>query len=580
MLKIIKNKIDQLNYFTNILESKEIKNSLILFGLMVAVMLFEILILQNILIILNYFSQRDYNFKYLESLVIDYLSFFFNKDIALLFIFAILYLLKSLLVIYVNKKEKKYITNLRANVSNKLFSGYVSMPLIFKLRTNTSDLIKNIINEVEFFSSTVYSICVISMDVIIFLGISIFLLNYDFIISLIAISLFLIAAIVFNFFNKKKISKLGERRSYHFEKRFESIIEALSGIKDIKIFGLYDKIKNNFEYHNNQISKITYIAQFRESLSKPVFELFIVLLIFLFIFISNPNSSDFSKYIPTIGLFLAASYRIIPSLSRISNSIQRLYYNFPSISKINDDFTKFNFNEVSQKNNNLNIKFINLIEFKNVYFSYKIKPIVEDDYILRNLNFKLFKGQKVGISGKSGVGKSTFLDLFLGFYEPHKGQISIDNVNLLNCKKCWQNIVTCVPQEIFIKTDTLLNNITFGSRVADKKLLNKIIEDIELKELVDSMEQGLDTIIGEKGYKLSAGQKQRLAIGRALYFKPDVLVLDESTSSLDSYNEKNIIQKIINEKNNLTILWVSHKKEIFRNFDTNYEFKDGTLSKF
>lgn len=578
MQKLIKNKLDQLKYFTNILDIKEIRSSIVLFGLMFTVMLFEILILQSILNILNFFSQNNYNFNYLNNLVINYLNFFFNKEISILFIFALLYLIKSFLIIYVSKKEKKYLNSLRANVSNKLFSGYISMPLIFKLRVNTSDLIKNIINEVDFFTSTIYSLCVIAMDVLIFFGIAIFLLSYNFKISLVAIILFLSATILFNIFNKKKISKLGARRSFHLEKRVELIIEALSGIKDIKIFGLFDKTKENFEYHNNQVSKIAYVSQFRESLSKPFFELFIVSLIFLFILYSNTNLTNFSNYVPTIGVFLAASYRLIPSLTRISNSIQRLYYNFPSISKINDDFIKFKYNnDYKKQNENLSIKFENNCHFQNVYFSYKLKPKVEEDFILKNLNFKLIKGQKVGISGKSGIGKSTFLDLFLGFYEPYKGQISIDNINLLRCKKNWQNIITCVPQEISIKSDTLLNNITFGSKPVDKNIISKIIEDIGLKELVDSMEYGLNTIIGEKGFKLSPGQKQRLAIGRALYFNPKVLVLDESTSSLDSYNEKNILEKILIEKNNITILWVSHKKELFKKFDENYELKDGGL---
>jgi ABC-type bacteriocin/lantibiotic exporter with double-glycine peptidase domain len=358
------------------------------------------------------------------------------------------------------------------------------------------------------------------------------------------------------------------------------IIEALSGLKDLKLFGVIEKIKKNFNFHNNQISRIGYFTNFRNSITKPFFELFVVLLIFLFVLYANLNSENVSNYLPLIGVFLFASYRLIPSLSRIISSIQRIQLNFSSVVKISNDFIKFkNLDKPTFSNyKDIKFKFIKNIEFKNIWFSYKESPRFKNDFIIRNLNFKIEKGEKIGICGESGSGKSTFLDLFLGLYQPHKGKITLDNLDFNKNRNNWQHVVSCVPQEIFIKNDSLINNISFDNSIQDRKFLNDIIDKAGLRQLVESMDNGLDTLVGDKGFKLSSGQKQRVAIARALYFKPQVLVLDESTSSLDTYNESIIIKEIISNKNNFTLLWVSHNKQIFKKFKKCYELKNGTLN--
>ena len=143
------------------------------------------------------------------------------------------------------------------------------------------------------------------------------------------------------------------------------------------------RLKNNFEFHNNQISKINYTANFRNSLSKPFFELFIVVLVFLFVFYTNLNSNNVSNFVPTIGIFLVASYRLIPSLSRTVSSLQRIQFNFPSTTRINNDFVKFK--NLVDNNNEKNSKKFNLkksIRFEDVSFSYKIDPKNHRDFIL------------------------------------------------------------------------------------------------------------------------------------------------------------------------------------------------------
>jgi len=580
-MQIFKKKSSYFYCIINILDKKEIHGSIYLFFLMFIYMLSEIFILNYILNILNYFSGNKFTLNLIEKIFAKHFLFFFNFETFLLISFAFFFFFLSLFFFFVKKNEIRFLTNLRANISNKLFKGYINMPLIFKMRSSTFDLVKNITNEVDFFIGTIYSFCIIAMEFLTLIGISIFLLTHSFKVSLIAILLFIIAVILFNIINKKKLSNISEQRSFHLEKRMQFIIEGLNSLKDIKLFGTFNETKKNFEFHNNRLSKISYISNYRNSISKPFFELYVVFLIFLFVIYANLNVNNVKNFIPTIGVFLFASYRLIPSLARFVSSLQLVQLNSTSAIKLYNDFKKVeNYNSlVMQNKNDYVLNFKKNIEFKNVSFSYKEKSKLDCDLILKNLFLDIKKGERVGITGISGAGKSTFLDLFLGFYDPMIGEINIDNHNILKIKNHWQSIISCVPQEIFIKNDSFLNNISFGNKVEDEKFLKEIVVRVGLEKLLNSMESGLNTLIGDGGYKLSPGQKQRIAIARALYFKPQVIVLDESTSSLDTYNETNIIEEIIASKNNYTVLWVSHKKEIFKKFDKCYELKNGSFVK-
>ncbi len=209
------------------------------------------------------------------------------------------------------------------------------------------------------------------------------------------------------------------------------------------------------------------------------------------------------------------------------------------------------------------------ILYKNVTFSYGSK------IILKNLNLSIFKNQITLIKGASGVGKTTMLDLLIGLYKVKEGQIIINkkNINDINLLKWRQNKIGYVPQDSELFEGTLLENITLNRKNISAKDAHDAAIKSGLKEIVENQDS-LNMIIEEKGGNLSGGQRQRISIARALIKKPEILILDEITSSLDEANMKIICNLIVKLKNDTTILLISHEKELDFIADKIYQLEE------
>ena len=279
----------------------------------------------------------------------------------------------------------------------------------------------------------------------------------------------------------------------------------------------------------------------------------------LYILISktyNLNSNLFA----TLGFFVAAVLRIIPSLNRVINSIQTLKFNRASVETIYNEIISIKDNvEVEEKQINTFKK----IKFENVDFSYERKKII------RNLNFTINKGDKVGILGESGSGKSTTVDLITGQLHPEKGKIYIDNFNLVNVKKSFLKQIGYVTQKPFFLNDSVKKNIALGlnENEIDDSRIKEVLKIVELDNFIFNLKYGVNTIIGQQGGKFSGGQAQRLALARALYNNPDLIILDESTSALDTDIENKIIETLFKNLDKKTIIMISHNKSTLKYCD-------------
>jgi ATP-binding cassette, subfamily B, bacterial PglK len=572
--------IELLYYLRNILNYKQKKSAAILLILMVVGMILEIFLLKNLLILLNFLTNPNTEIPEIILKIGEIFST--NKNtILVLLLFIATFLTKTLISILVRWKESKFIFSLKAQISEKLFFGYIKLPFIFHQRTNTAKILKNIIFEVDQFSVLIFATSTFLLELMVLMGISFYLFSFDFNISFFCILAFIIFGYFFNLFNKKKLKTMSIERLKHQDGRIKSIMEGLAGMREIKLWAKENDIIKNFSLHNDSIARISTSTTLRNALSKPSFEIFMLffLSIFLLYFISNNLLT--ASVIPIFGIYLAAAYRLVPSISQIVQSIQTIQFTLKCAKNLSDDIEQFNKNEKDRNKSNKPISFQKILEIENLNFAYKSDDHSTDNHVLKNVNLKIKKGDLVGIQGESGSGKSTFIDLFIGLHELHSGQILIDGKNIKENLKKWQSLIGCVPQEVFILDDTLKKNIAFGipeHEISDEKI-EKCIEFSNLKNFLLSLDKKTNTIIGEKGSRLSGGQKQRIGIARAMYNNPEILIFDEATSSLDVETESKIISEINSFKRKKTVIIVSHNKEILKKCDYIFEIKNRKLEK-
>jgi len=290
-------------------------------------------------------------------------------------------------------------------------------------------------------------------------------------------------------------------------------------------------------------------------LTKNALEFLGLLVLILVIFVSLIADIDKIETVKLISVFGFALFRMLPIINKMFMSLQALTagsVNFLSyINIINDN------SFIDETNNNSRSSQVNFenIELKNIYVSYEKK-------ILDFSEFKIKKGDFIGIKGVTGTGKSTFLEILMGLSSPDKGSILIDGISIQDIKNNWYNSISYVPQDIYLLDDTIKNNIIFyrDELTSDNNKLTNAISMSEIGEFINNLEKGQQTIIGERGARISGGQKQRLGFARAMYDPKPLIILDEATSSLDNKTESKIINNLMQISKNHTIIMVAHRE--------------------
>jgi len=281
--------------------------------------------------------------------------------------------------------------------------------------------------------------------------------------------------------------------------------------------------------------------------------------------------------IPTIAVFTAAAFRVIPSFSRTLEAQQNInFYRNVSLDIYNDFKNKYKFKKiiVNSSLKKINNKIPKFLNFKDVSFGYDKERI-----ILNKLNYRIKLNGTVGIYGDSGSGKSTLIDLIMGFLKPLSGEILLDNKDINKDKKKfeeWRSLLGYVPQLVNILDETIKKNIALGKESNEINLdkINRILKICDLEGFVKSKKEGIKTILGEKGSKISGGQRQKIGIARALYFEPKILILDEATNALDEKSETILMNNLKNYKNIACIFLISHKIKLIKNCDKILKIKN------
>ena len=294
----------------------------------------------------------------------------------------------------------------------------------------------------------------------------------------------------------------------------------------------------------------------------------------LIIIFSSINGVSPANIIPTLALFGAAAFRLLPSANRILASLQSLRFNMVVVDTLEKELRLEEFMDL-QKEDVSSIDDFNELDVNDLVYIYP----GQDNKIFDRQSLQIRRGQRVGVIGESGSGKTTFINIILGLIEPTSGSVTIDGLNLFERKRAWQKNLGYVPQEVFLDDDSLKKNIAFGVKEQDIDLaqVHKCLEQSQLKSFVDNLENGIETVIGERGSKISGGQKQRIGLARALYNSPKILVLDEATSALDTQTESEVMKSVYSLDNELTIIIVAHRLSTLEQVDRLIKLENGKL---
>ena len=495
--------------------------------------------------------------RYLEENNLNNLIPIFTTNYLFIFLFFI-YFLKNVYLALLTWIQFKWSMKISNFFSKNLFQKYIKKTYLFHKNTNSSEIFKNL-EEIDMFGRSLSSAIALITEIIITLTITIFLIFIEPYIALITVLIFMILSIVFYKYFKPKLSKYGKERQSYLKGRYKSIQESFGpGIRDIKINNREQEFVNEYDHYNTRYNKFGLFASMIQETPKYLFEQIAILLIIIIVTVLSILNKSQTEMISLLGLFLLATFKILPSIRKILHSYQYINYGSAAIRLIKNEFYSNDSYDVkySKTIKSEPLIFNNQILFKDISFGYENKKIFQ------NLNFKIEKNSSIGLLGESGVGKSTLIDLIAGLLDPSDGKIYVDNKNIQDYKTEWQNKIGYVPQNIYLLDATIKENIIFSKsevNISDEAL-EKSIQNSGLEKFINSLEKGVNTQIGELGSKLSGGQIQRIGIARALYKNPEILILDEATNALDEETETQILKSICHIKNQKTLIIISHKK--------------------
>ena len=486
-----------------------------------------------------------------------------------------LFIIKALASILVNWAILRITYNRQAKIKTSLLHKYLNMHYRKYIEGNSARYIQMIQTMSMQFIKVLQGFLRLLSDGLIFLSIVIVLAIVEGPLLIYVGGMMIVLLLIYDIFFKKLLDSQSRAITDSSVQVTKTVNESIQGLKEIKILGKQNFFEDILKENVDIYAKNNIYADLIRTQPKHIIELIFVIAFTLAVVFFTPLQNDFQSLIPTLGVFLFAAIRLMPTLNQMLASVNVLRIGFyPTTLLFEDMTTKQDLEEDDYKANILKDGFTSML-LKNVFFSYKN----DKEHQLNGISLQVDKNKSIGLFGQSGSGKTTLVDVMLGLLEPSKGEIQLNNKIVKNNKE-FRNLVAYIPQDIFIINDSVKNNITLTGRdeVIDDVLLEDVVLRSRLKEVINNLPEGINTNIGERGVKLSGGQKQRIAIARALYNKREVLIMDEATSALDNNTEKEIIDEIRKLKGKVTMVVIAHRLTTLQHCDEIYEISNGRIS--
>ena len=566
-----------------LLKSKRKKQLGILLLIIILSGLIEIITIGTFIPFISALSNPDklLNYKFINLAAQITNSYEDNNLVVLTTLIFIIFIIFSTLIRLLNIwLNYKMTAKIGSDISLRAYKRIIYQPYQYITSINSGELISITTSQLDFTVQAISLILRITTNfiVITFIGIGLIFLDYQ--LALLSGLFIIIPYVIISVFTKRIVLKNSKIINSSMIDKVKSIQDSLNLNKDIILNDLHLEFiqkykKNDWDIRDKQTEN-NFLSMFPRYTMEGIGITFIALLSAIFTLIRSDNGN----LIPYLGALTLAAQRLVPTMQQIYSGLANLrgYSSaIESVIKICDLTMPLEY--INKTRNYLSFK--KNISLKNVSYYFDDN---NEKFILNNINLEIKKGEKIGIIGKTGSGKSTLINLISGFLKPTKGKIFIDNKNLYSYKdnnliRSWYELISYVPQQIYLKDGTIWENISLCEKKdIDHKRMLWAAEQSLLNDFISKKEKGFETLVGEKGIKLSGGQCQRIGIARALYKKSQIILLDEATSALDLKTEKLLINNLMKLNNNFTIIFIAHRLSTLSNCSKIIEINEGKIS--
>lgn len=508
----------------------------------------------------NYFSS-DLN----SQTLILYGSILF---LLIFFLRTILNLLFTWKIIEVNQSFSVY-------VSEKLLKFYTNLNFLDFKKQNRSIMMRNVLNECFNIGGLFPNIISYVTEIIILIVIIVLILSVNFKISLGIIFFSSLFGCIYIFTIKKKLKLWGAER-YNVEGvRFKSTNKIFNLFKDLILYKKLESFYKIYASNNKRFVKLNIYSTFLNQAPRLFLEFFAILALVILIFIFVINNYSNTKIIFLLGVYLGAFYRLVPSYYKLINAIQSFNFSIKVFENLKKELQISNQNQELQKKVKLKqSENFNRLIFKKISLYYGKKKIFNE------INLSLDLNKVYGITGDSGSGKTTFVDLVSGLIKPSSGEIYLNNYLLEEVKDEWQKIISYISPNPYLFDDTISENITFekfdNQKISQNNRVNEALKMSNLYEFINNFDGKVEHILNDYGTNFSEGQKQRLSLARAFYRKSKLIILDEATNFLDKSTQRKILEELVSTYKG-TVFIISHDKDVFKLVDYVIEIKNKNI---
>ena len=489
----------------------------------------------------------------------------------------LVFVIKNAYLVILRDRIFKFTYNTQMRLSDKLLVTYMKEPYTFHLNKNIADLQRSLQDDTSYFLQVILYGLELVTELTVCAVLGIYLLTVSKSIIIIVLVLLFVCVGGFLFITKNYTRKIGQQNQMYRGRIFQWMNQALGGIKEIKILGREQYFSEEYQEYFTKYARGLRISRTISILPKHVVEAVCMSGLLLAIIVKMYfGYADFTVYIPQLGVFAVAAFRLMPSVRKINEYTTNMLYALPSVDLVYHDLKEIeDYVEKQDAEVKEDWQLSKEIRVENITYYY---PNMQEP-VIKEASLYIPKGKTVAFIGASGAGKTTMVDIILGLLTPQSGRVMADQMNVHDKPKTWHSQIGYIPQVIYLSDDTIRNNIAFGVKETEisEEAVQEAAKKAQLTEFINELPEGFDTLVGDRGVRLSGGQRQRIGIARALYHDPEILVLDEATSALDSDTEAAVMEAIENLRGMKTMIIIAHRLTTIKNADIIYAVEDGKV---